>query len=387
MSTMGARPYALLIVTLLSVLILLFLSRVIEILLLLFIALLFATYLGAITDWLQRRAGVPRGLGLLAALTLTIVAMVGIGWLIIPPVIVQTTQLLQALPGIVQRWNEQLMALVQRSEFARLLLPQLGEGENYLSRWVGEIDTYLRTAVPVVFGGVQFVIHFVSVLVMSIYLTARPGLYREGLIGLVPVRYRELVRDILSDLGTTLRSWIVGQIFAMIVLGVLTWVGLVALRVPYALAFGVFTGLAVIVPFFGTLVSTLLPALFVLGGAGTLGHALLVVLLGVVVHLVEANFVAPMIMERQVNLPPVLSILSVLIMGHLLHLIGILVAVPVLATIIVIVKRIYVHRIIEGRTYRRSMRDRPVELRLAEGPGVLVHPSAFDDSIPSILER
>jgi len=382
---MGSRPYGLLVVTLISVLMLLFLSRVVDILVLLFISLLFATYLSAITDWLQRRAGIPRGLGLLAALAITIIGMVGIGWLIIPPVIVQTTQLLQALPNIIQGWNEQLIALTQRSEFAQLLLPR-GEGENYLSRWVGEIDTYIRSAVPVVFGGVQFVIHFVSVLVMSVYLAVRPGLYREGLIGLVPVRYRELVRDILVDLGATLRAWIVGQIFAMIVLGVLTWVGLEALRVPYALAFGVFTGVAVIVPFFGTLVSTLLPALFVLGGTGTLGHALLVVLLGIVVHLVEANFVAPMIMERQVNLPPVLSILSVLIMGHLLHVIGILVAVPVLATVIVIVKRVYVHRIIEGRTFRRSVRDRPVELRLADGPGVLVHP-AIDESIPSELER
>jgi hypothetical protein len=94
-----------------------------------------------------------------------------------------------------------------------------------------------------------------------------------------------------------------------------------------------------------------------------------------------------MIMERQVSLPPVLSILSVLIMGHLLHLIGILVAVPVLATVIVIVKRVYIHRMLEGRAYRRSVRDRPVELRLPEGPGVIVHPIAFQQSIPSLLER
>jgi predicted PurR-regulated permease PerM len=206
-------------------------------------------------------------------------------------------------------------------------------------------------------------------------------------ISLSPIRYRDLVRDILSELTMTLRAWIGGQIFAMVVLGVLTWVGLELLRVPYALAFGVFAGIAAIVPFFGTLVSTLLPALFVIGGTGGAGHAVLVILLGVVVHLVEANFVAPMIMERQVSLPPVLSILSVLIMGRLLNVIGLLVAVPVLATVMVIVRRVYVYRVIEGRSHRRAVRDRPIEVRLPGEDAVMVHPSAWEDTVPSLLER
>ncbi len=214
----------------------------------------------------------------------------------------------------------------------------------------------------------------------------RPGMYREGFIVLIPVPHRELARDILVELGATLRAWVVGQILAMLVLGLLTWVGLELLRVPYALAFGAFTGLAAIVPFFGTLVSTLLPALFLVANGG-LAHALLVVLLGVVVHLIEANFVAPMIMERQINLPPVLSILSVLIMAHLLHVVGLLVAVPVLATTIVIVRRVYVYHILEGRAHRRAVRDRPVEVRLPGEGGVLVHPSAEEDSVPSLLEK
>jgi predicted PurR-regulated permease PerM len=172
----------------------------------------------------------------------------------------------------------------------------------------------------------------------------------------------------------------------MFVLGALTWIGLELLRVPYALAFGVFTGLVAIVPFFGTLVSTLLPALFILGGGATIGHALLVVLLGVVVHLVEANIVAPMIMQRQVHLPPVLSILSVLVMAHLLQVIGLLVAVPVLATVMVVVRRVYVNRVLEGKGFRRAIRDHVIELSLPSDGSVLVHPAAHDRSVPSLLE-
>jgi predicted PurR-regulated permease PerM len=183
-----------------------------------------------------------------------------------------------------------------------------------------------------------------------------------------------------------LRAWIIGQILAMIVLGALTWIGLWALRVPYPLAFGVFTGVVAIVPFFGTLVSTLLPALFVLSDGGV-WQFFWVAMLGVGVHIFEANVVAPMIMERQVHLPPVLSILSVLIMAHLLHVIGLLVAVPVLCTVMVVARRVYVHRVLEGKGFRRAVRDRAIEIKLTPDDGVLVHPLAYETTVPALLER
>ena len=94
-----------------------------------------------------------------------------------------------------------------------------------------------------------------------------------------------------------------------------------------ALPFGIFTGLVAIVPFFGTLLSTTLPALFVLTGTGyhgfsPLGHALLVVGLGVVVHLIEGNIVSPLVMSKKVDLPPVLTIMAVLVIGQLLGGLG-----------------------------------------------------------------
>jgi predicted PurR-regulated permease PerM len=393
---MNRRPYAILIATIFALLLLLFLYSIAEILLLLFIAILFSIYLGATIESLQRRLGMPRVVGLIAGLLLTIVAAVALGYLIVPPVVQQTTDLIQSLPMLAASWEAQLLSLAERSPFAEQILGRLEEGESYIGGFIGEVSGYFRGAVPVVFSGVAFLIHFVSVLVMGIYFALRPALYREGFILLAPPVHRELVRDILADLGRTLRAWIVGQILAMTVLGILTWLGLELLQVPYALAFGVFTGAVAIVPFFGTLVSTILPAFFVLAGAGwelgifavgPFGHFWLVVLLGVVVHLVEANLVAPMIMERQVHLPPVLSILSVLVMAHLLHVVGLLVAVPVLASLMVIGRRVYVHRILEGKGFRKAVRDRPVEIRLPPDGAVLVHPIAYERTIPAILER
>ncbi len=371
--------------TIFFLLLLLFVYNIAEILLLLFIAVLFSLYLGAITDTLQRRLSVPRPLGMLLAILITMAGFTGIGFLIVPPVAQQTSELFTQLPDQLEQWEDDLITLAERSPMMVNFFGQIEEGESYVGNIAAEIGAYFRGVVPYLFSGMNFLIHFISVLVMGIYMTLRPAMYREGLIALAPPVHRELVRDILTDLAVTLRAWIVGQLLAMFSLGVLTWIGLILLDVPYALAFGVFTGLVAIVPFFGTLVSTLLPAIFVLGQGFAL-KAFLVTMLGVVVHLVEANFIAPMIMERQVSLPPVLTLLSVLVMAHLMELIGLLVAVPVLATVLVLVRRIYIHRYLEGKGFRKAVRDQPIELRIPDDSGVVMHPSSRDRSIPSILE-
>jgi len=383
---MNQRPYSVLVATVFTILLLLFLQKVAEILLLLFIAVLFGIYLGAIIDWLQRKLAIPRIVGLLIALTLTIIATAGVFMLIVPPVVQQTGDLIQAMPALMSRWEAQLLVLADRAPFVGQILGDVQPGETYTGLIVAQIAGYFKGVMPYLFSGVTFAIHFISVLVMGIYLALRPAMYKEGFIMLAPPLHRELVRDILSDLGRTLKAWIVGQILAMTVLGILTWIGLELLNVPYALAFGVFTGAVAIVPFFGTLFSTLLPALFVLGTGGAMA-AVWVVLLGVGVHIFEANLVAPMIMERQVHLPPVLSILAVLIMAHLLHLIGLLVAVPVLCVVMVIGRRVYVHRVLEGKGFRKAIRDRPIELHLPDDGSVMVHPIAFEKTIPALLEN
>ena len=382
---MNRRPYSILIATVFTLLLLLFLYSVAEVLLLFFIAVLFGIYLSAIIDWCQQRLNLPRVGGLFVALILTTLAGGSVFYLIVPPVLQQTQELIAAMPTLMAQWEVSLLDLARRQPFIGQMLGPLGPNESYTGAIVAQVSGYFRGVVPYLFSGVTFMIHFISVLVMGIYLALRPAMYKEGFILLAPPLHRELVRDILSDLGRTLKAWIVGQILAMTVLGVLTWIGLELLDVPFALAFGVFTGAVAIVPFFGTLFSTLLPAVFVLGTDGAL-HALWVVLLGVGVHVFEANVVAPMIMERQVHLPPVLSILAVLIMAHLLHLVGLLVAVPVLCVIMVIGRRVYVHRVLEGKGFRRAIRDRPIELRIPDEASVLVHPIAFEKTIPAILE-
>jgi predicted PurR-regulated permease PerM len=378
------RTFRVLVGSISAMLLLLFLYSIAEILLLLFLAVLGSLYLGAITDRLQHWLGLPRRLGLLGALLSTLLILAGTGYLILPPVARQVQELWLTLPAQLELWDAQLFQRTQHSPVAAHLLGHMRNGESYLGAFLPEIGRYFRGAVPYVFGGVRLLILTISVVTMGIYLALRPALYREGMIALIPPVHRDLARNLLADRSRSLRAWIVGQIIMMSSLGFFTWIGLQLLGVPYALAFGVFTGIVAIVPVFGTLISIILPALFIFGSA-SFAKILAVLALGIGVHILETNIVSPMIMEHQVHLPPVLTLLSVLIMAHLLGVVGLLVAVPTLASIMVILKWLYLHRVLEGKGFRRAIRDHPVEVQLPSD-GVLVHPIARGVSLPTLLE-
>ncbi|MEE8193839.1 MAG: AI-2E family transporter [Gemmatimonadales bacterium] len=330
---------ATLVVLFVAALLLLFLGRVSEIIVLLFIAALLAVYLSAVTDILVRRFGLIRPLALTLAIILTLAAVTGVGALILPPLVSQVQEFIGALPRYAQELEGIMASWAER--YPVLEGTVLGaEGGGAVQTLIDDATAFVRGSVlPYITAGGKLAIELVSVLAMAIYLARNPGVYRAGVIQLAPPAQRQIARATLTDLGETMRTWIWAQLFAMLVLGVLTAIGLWLLRVPYALAFGVFTGAVAIVPFFGTLVSTILPALLVLTIGGW-AHALAVVGLGVAVHIVEANVVAPLIFEERVSLPPVLTIMSVLIMATVLGVLGLIVAVPTLAAVLVIIRHV-----------------------------------------------
>lgn len=378
--------------TVLTVLLLWLFGKAAHVLILLFLGVLLGLYLGALRDFMMRRLRIPARLAYVSALLLTIGALALLFAILVPPVMEQTQQLFRVLPNYIAAWESGVDRAIAR-------IPALRDtwkpGEHRIYRAILEqLGQSAQNVVPRLFGVVHGAINVFSVVVMGIYLSLQPALYREWLIALFPPIHRDLIRDVLGDLGDTLRSWIVGQLFAMFVLGVLTMIGLYALQVPYPITFGVFTGLVAIVPFFGSLLSTTLPALFVLNGTGIWGfgpgaHAVFVILLGTVIHIAEANVVAPLVMAKKVDLPPVLTVMAVLITGTLLGPAGLLVAVPTLAVIMVVMRRILITRIYEGQGFRRTTRDRMLVLRLPapEGGVLLADGGPVDVVTHAELER
>jgi len=357
---------------LLAVVVVALLIRTIDVLIIVFLAIILAVYLDAVSGFLQRRLGVPRSIGLTAAVALTIGGLVGVVFLIAPAVTSQVQDLVTNLPQFLTDLDQTIDRLFRNVPVLRRGVTE-GGGPGILATSLNELVGVLRGAVvPYLKGGIELIIEVVSVFVMALYLARNPSIYVEGVVALIPPERRPLARVILYDLKLTLHAWVIGQLIAMVVLALLTTLGLWLLGIPYFLAFGVFAGVAAIVPFFGTLFSTLIPALFALGVAGV-AKGIAVALLGIGVHLIEANFVAPVVMERQVNLPPVITIAGVLLIGKLFGLAGLIVAVPILAFVMVLIRHVLI-----GEVYGDTLSEvKPSGTVPAEAePTIAPHPIA-----------
>jgi len=183
----------------------------------------------------------------------------------------------------------------------------------------------------------------------GIYLAAQPDLYRVGLLKLFPADRRALVGDALDASGHALKSWLMGQVLAMVVVGVLTGLGLWMLGVPVALGLGIITALLDFVPIAGPVLAAIPAVLLGFTVSPQVGFGALA--LFIVIQQLESHVLQPLIQQRVVDLPPALLLISLFAIGALFGLPGVVLAAPLTVVIFVLVKRLYVREALETDTH------------------------------------
>jgi len=151
--------------------------------------------------------------------------------------------------------------------------------------------------------------------------------------GLVPLRYRDGFRVTFREMDAILSNFIRGQILICLILAVLYSIGLFFIGIDLAIVVGVFSGLAFIVPYLGTVIGVVLSSLLALLKFGDLTHLLYVWGWFTLVHLVEGYFITKKLVGRRLGLHPMLVIVSLLIGGKVMNLLGVLLAVPATAVL------------------------------------------------------
>ena len=182
------------------------------------------------------------------------------------------------------------------------------------------------------------------ILVLSIYIGADPGLSRTGLLHLMPERARARAEIVLGRVATVLRKWLVTQLVAMVVIGLVSTAALLILHVKAAVALGVIAGLLEFVPTIGPILSSV-PAV-AMGFLDSPEKALYVALAYLLIQQLEGHLLIPMLMKEGMDLPPALTIITQGVMALLFGFLGLLVAVPMLAAVIALVKVLYVENVI-----------------------------------------
>jgi predicted PurR-regulated permease PerM len=159
-----------------------------------------------------------------------------------------------------------------------------------------------------------------------------------------PHRSRAKAEEVLGKMAIMLQRWLITQLVAMIAVGAITVVTLMVLQVPSALALGVLAGLLEFVPIIGPIIASI-PAI-AMALLDSPQKALLVTLAFVGIQQVESQVITPLLMKEGVDLPPVLTIVVQAIMATVFGFIGLVVAVPLLATAMVPIKMLYVEDIV-----------------------------------------
>ena len=177
---------------------------------------------------------------------------------------------------------------------------------------------------------------FLLVLFIAAYIGAEPSLYHGGILELVPVRERDRAAITLNRVATTLRRWLVTQLIAMAVIGAVTTMFLFSIHVKAALPLGILAGIAKFIPIVGSIFAAI-PAM-AMAFIDSPHKALLVGVGYIVIQFVENHVLVPVLMKAGVNLPPALTLGIQALMSVLFGLLGLLVAVPLLAAVLTIVR-------------------------------------------------
>jgi predicted PurR-regulated permease PerM len=254
--------------------------------------------------------------------------------------------------------------LVEQSQDLRTKLP---EAVEKLEGWVGEknprlldalapadslggsrvsaaIEKHAPALTDFAFGFLQSTLVVAAGLVMvvflALYIAADPAVYRNGLLLLVPLARRDRFASLLTALANVLRTWFATQLIAMLVIGVVTTVLLAILGVRAAFPLGVIAGIFEFVPNIGPLLSAV-PAVL-MGFVDSPQKAMVVVGAYWGIQFLENNLLIPYLMKEQLDLPPALTLLAQLLMAYVFGFLGLFVAIPMLATVVVAVRTFWV---------------------------------------------
>jgi predicted PurR-regulated permease PerM len=292
-------------------------------------------------------------------------SLTGVGFLAAPQISSQMEEVKQQLPQAmdkVERWIQQRGGGV--AEIIKAASDTTGQGEGARDpkakeeqgeqQGGGQVD--LRKSLNQQLAGVSQ--HFFSffsstvsvlggvviLLFVAIFVASDPGLYHQGLMHLFPHEARARAGEVLSATATTLRRWMLMQMIGMLVIGVITTVALLLLDIKAAIALGIIAGFLEFIPYAGPILSAV-PAVAMALVDGP-EKALWVVAAYTAIQQLEGLVLQPLLMKEGLALPPVLTILSQALFSLVFGFLGLMLAVPMVASVLVPVKLLYVRDVV-----------------------------------------
>ncbi len=305
-----------------------------EIFLFAFAGLLLAVFFRTLSKPLSEHTPIADRWAVLIIVLLLLVLLGLAGWFFSPRLITQAEQVVERVPQALG----QLQGQIEQYPWGQRLLDELPtEGGTSFRGVLPQVFSTFSTTVNAIF-------HALFIFFVGVFLAVSPRFYQRGLVRLVPKPKRQRAHEVIRAVITTLRRWLLGRLISMAAVGVFVSLGLWLLGMPLVLILGLLAALLDFIPFIGPFISAAPAVLLALVESPI--QALYVALVYVAAQQLEGNLITPLVQKETASLPPVLTIIAVLAVGTLFGLPGLLVATPLLAVGLVLVKMLYVEDVL-----------------------------------------
>ena len=287
-----------------------------------FAALLLAALIDPFADWFERRR-LPRALGVLVVYVLLAAIITGAFLVVVPPLVSQLSDLVKGLTtsfGDARGVLEGIITLTEKYGFAQNISESFQNLQGALSQGFSRVFSTIAN----VFGGVTTL---VLVLVLTFYMVVEEADAKRLFRHFAPKKYQPYLVGLAGRMQEKLGYWLRGQLVLMLVIGALTYIGLLILGVDYALVLGIFAGLAEIVPYAGPILAAI-PAIVLAFSISPI-KAVMVAVLYFAIQQLENGVLTPKIMQKSVGLNPVVSLFALMVGFKVAGFIGAIFAIPV----------------------------------------------------------
>ena len=306
-------------------------------LMLVFAALVLASALDTIAKLIQQRLGLKRGRSLLSAIAL-VLGLLGLSlWLIVPPFTDQFQQMMTLFPEGFERLNQSFDTF--KASLPPVVSSAIPDPDAVVKQLQPLFNQLLGGSVALASGTLGGLLNLLLVVILSIMFLVEPDQYRRALVRLFPSFYRHRIEVILDRCRESLRGWLVGILFNMLVIGGFSGIGLWILGVKLPLANGIFAGLLTFIPNIGPALSVVPPMTIALLDAPWKSGAVLI--LYFLVQQLETNVLTPYVMAQQVSLMPAVTLMSQVFFATFFGFLGLLLALP-----LTVVGQVWLHEIL-----------------------------------------
>lgn len=324
------------------------LYQVRSILILFFLAVLFASTVRPIVLKLAER-GVPAVLSILAIYLGVLGGLTALIIFLLPTLLTSLTDLFNSQTVILQSVEEtiqRLLAVAFNGTPVRIPLPSVAELQKYITDFQSSSQTDVQA---MIFDGVRVVSEALILFVMAFYWFSERDHLEELALKMLRLRHREKFISIFREIETTLGAYVRGQTILCVTVGIFSFASLSILGVRSALVLAVVAALMEAVPMLGPFLGAIPAILIALLDSPE--KALLVTVAFIVIQQIEAQVLVPKVMERQVGLSPLFVLLAITSGNLLGGLLGALIAIPIVAAIKIIVREFIISPTVEARKF------------------------------------